>query len=84
MAVHQTAHFCNNPMKSHEKAIKRLGQYSSNTRKEGIVYSPNTSKGLEYYVDTNFAEGWQEAKADDAENFMSRTGMVVHQNGNRD
>ena len=27
MAVHQTARFCNNPMLSHEKAIKRLGRY---------------------------------------------------------
>ena len=33
MAVHQTARFCNNPMISHEKAIKRLGRYLSHTRK---------------------------------------------------
>ena len=68
MAVHQTAHFCNNPMQSHEKAIKRLGRYSSNTRKEGIVYSPNTSKGLECYVDADFAGRSKEANADDADN----------------
>ena len=37
MSVHQTARFCNNPMISHEKAIKRLGRYLSHTRKEGIV-----------------------------------------------
>ena len=84
MAVHQTAHFCNNPMQSHEKAIKRLGRYSSNTRKEGIVYSPNTSKGLECDVDADFAGGWKEADADDVDNVTSRTGMVMHQNGNRD
>ena len=47
MAVHQTARFCNNPMISHEKAIKRLGRYLSHTRKEGIVYNPETSKCLE-------------------------------------
>ena len=58
MAVHQTAHFCNNPMLSHEKAIKRLGQYLSHTRKEGIVYNPDTSKVLECYVDADFAGGW--------------------------
>ena len=77
MAVHQTARFCNNQMLSHQKAIKRLGRYLSNTKKEGIVYSTNTSKGLECYVDTDFAGGWKEANIDDAENVMSRTGMVI-------
>ena len=77
MTVHQTARFCNNPMLSHEKAIKRLVQYLSHTRKEGIVYNPDTSKGLECYVDAEFSVGWQEANADDADNIMSRTVMVI-------
>ena len=46
MDVHQTARFWNNPMLLHKKAIERLGRYLSRTRKEGIVYNPNTSKGL--------------------------------------
>ena len=77
MAVHQTARFCNNPMLSHKKANNRLGPYLSHIRKEGIVYSPNTSKGLECYVDTDFAGGWQEENADDAEKVMLRTVMVI-------
>ena len=77
MAVHQTARFCNNQMLSHEKAIKRLGRYLSHTRKEGIFYNPDTSKGLECYADANFAGGWKEANADDAYNVVSRTGMVI-------
>ena len=64
-------------MVSHDNAIRRLGQYLSHTRKEGIVYSPDTSKGLEYYVDADFAVGWQEENADNADNFMLRTGMVI-------
>ena len=70
MAVHQTDRFYNNPMLSHKKAIKRLGPYLSHTRKEGIVYNPDTSKGLECYVDADFAGGWQEAKADNTDNVM--------------
>ena len=58
MPVYQTDRFCNNPMLSREKVIKRLGQYLSYTRKEGIVYNTNTSKGLEFYVDADFAGGW--------------------------
>ena len=59
------------------EAIKRLGRYLPHTRKEGIVYSPDTSKGLEFYEDKDFAGGWQEAKVDDADNVMSRTRMVI-------
>ena len=77
MAVHQTARFCNNLILLHEKAIKRLGRYFSRTRKEGIVYNPDTLKGLEFYVDANFALEWQESNADDSDNVMSQTGMVI-------
>ena len=64
MAVHQTARFCNNPMLSHEKAIKRLGRYLSNTRKEGIVYNPDKTKSLECYVDADFAGGMDQKDLD--------------------
>ena len=77
MAMHQTAYFCNKPMLSHNKAIKRLGQYLSRTRKEGIVYNPDTLKDLEFYVDADFVRGWQELNADDADKVMSRTVMVI-------
>ena len=77
MAVHQNACFYSNSMILHEKAIKRLGRYLSHTRKEVIVHNPDTSKGLECYVDANFAGGWQESSADDTDNVMSRTGMVI-------
>ena len=33
MAVHKTSPFWNNPMSSHEKAIKRLGIYFFHTKK---------------------------------------------------
>ena len=77
MSVHQTARFCNDPKLSHEKAIKRLGRYLMHTRKEGIVYNPDISKGLECYVDADFAGGYSPETADDADNLLSRTGMVI-------
>ena len=77
MSVHQTARFCNDPKLSHEKAIKRLGRYLMHTRKEGIVYNPDISKGLECYVDADFAGGYSPETADDAANLLSRTGMVI-------
>ena len=77
MAVHQTARFCNDPKLCHEKAIMRLGRYLLHTSDRGIVYQPDTSKGLECYVDADFAGGWSNADTDDAENVMSRTGYVI-------
>ena len=32
---------------------------------------------MEFYADAEFVGGWQEANADDADNLMSRTGMVI-------
>ena len=77
MGVHQTARFSNNPMLSHEKAPKRLGRYILLTKRDGIIYNPDTQKGLEYYVDADFAGGWQQADSSDAENVMSQNGMVI-------
>ena len=77
MAVHQTARFINSPMLSPEKSIKRLGQYLYHTNKEGIIYNPDTSKVLDFYVDGDFAGRWQQADANDSDNVISRTGMVI-------
>eukprot|EP00957_Ditylum_brightwellii_P172117 13103793-Ditylum_brightwellii.AAC.1 len=77
MSVYQTARFCSDPKLTHEKAIKRLRRYLMHTRKEGIVYNPDISKGLEYYVDADFAGGYSPEIANDADNLLSRTGMVI-------
>jgi hypothetical protein len=76
-AVHQIAQFSNEPMLCHEKAIMRLGCYLLDTRKCGIIYKPDCSKGLECYVDADFAGGWTQADASNAENVLSRTGYVI-------
>ena len=55
MALHQTAHFYNQPMLSHKKAIICIGQYLLDTRSHGIVYKPDTTKRLECYVNADFA-----------------------------
>jgi hypothetical protein len=35
-----------NNMLSHEKSIMRIGHYLLDTRKQGIIYKPDKSKGL--------------------------------------
>jgi len=58
IAVHQCARFSIQPMLSHEKAVKQMGSYLFGTQDRGIMYQPDTKKGLECYVDTDFAGGW--------------------------
>ena len=77
MAIHQSARFCNQPMLTHNKAIKRLGSYLCHTTYEGIVYNPDIWKGLECYVDADFAGGWQQADSNEADSVLSRTGMLI-------
>ncbi|KAL7532682.1 hypothetical protein ACHAWF_004210 [Thalassiosira exigua] len=77
MVIHQTARFCNNPKLHHEQAINRLGRYLLHTTDRGIIYNPGKSVGLECYIDADFAGGWLQADADDAENVMSRTSFII-------
>ncbi len=46
----------------------RLGRYLLDTRKRGMIYKPDCSKGLECYT---------QADASNAENVLSRTGYVI-------
>jgi len=77
MAVHQTARFSVNPMRSHELAINRIGRYLVDNPDRGMVYNVDKTKGLEVYVDADFAGGWSAADANNADNVLSRTGFVI-------
>ena len=77
MAVHQTARFSNDPKLCHEQAITRIGRYLRHSRDRGVIFKPDKSKGLECYVDADFAGGWNPMNPNDASNLMSRTGFVI-------
>jgi hypothetical protein len=77
MVVHQCARFSTNPMRSHEQAVMRIGRYLLSTRKKGMIYKPDSTKGIEVYVDADFAEGWDPADSMNADNIYSRTGYVI-------
>jgi hypothetical protein len=77
MAVHQTARFSVNPMRSHELAIMHIGHYLCNNCERGVTYKIDRSKGVEVYVDAGFAGGWSSADADNADNVLSRNGFVI-------
>ena len=58
MAVHQCACFNANPMLCHEKSVKYIARYLLSSQDQGIHCKPYITRGLECYVDTDFAGGW--------------------------
>ncbi len=41
MATHQCARFSVSPMRSHEQAVIRIGQYLLSTKEKGMIYKPD-------------------------------------------
>ena len=58
MAVHQCARFCVDPKITHERAIMRIGKYLLGSKDRGVKFSLDSSRGLECYVDADFAGSW--------------------------
>jgi hypothetical protein len=77
MAMHQTAHYSNQPMLSHKNLVMCIGHYLLDMRKQGIIYKPDKSKELECYINADFAGGWLQADAENSENVLSCTGYVL-------
>ena len=77
MAVHQCARFSNDPKLAHERAVLKIGKYLLATKDRGIKFKPDSSKGIECFVDADFAGAWDKADADNPENVLSRTGFII-------
>ena len=70
MATHQCARFCSNPKLSHERAVKRIARYLLDSSDKGITFLPDVSKGLDYFVDADFAGGWKDGDHDSPESVL--------------
>ena len=81
MAVHQCARFCVDPKITHERAVMRIGKYLLGTRDRGLRFTPDPSRGVECFVDADFAGSWDKADAMNPENVLSRTGYVIYYYG---
>jgi hypothetical protein len=71
MAVHQCAQFSTNPMHLHEQAVICIGHYLLSMQDKGMVYKPDSTKGIEVYVDADFSGGWDPGDAMNADNVNS-------------
>ena len=57
-ATHMCACFVSQPKMKHGQAVRWLGWYLKGTRDKGTILKPDKSKGLEVYVDADFARNW--------------------------
>ena len=76
-AVHQCARFSSCPNRSHEESVKRIGGYLKRTKDKGIIYAFDPIKGIEVFVDADFAGCWTLVDSNDVRYALSRTGYVI-------
>ena len=77
MAVHQAAKFSNNLKASYDTAVKRIGKCLLGSEDKGLTHEPDVEKGLEVFVDADFAGGFEKSTAEDPASVHSRTGFVI-------
>jgi hypothetical protein len=74
MAVQQCARFCNDPKQEHEEAVKRICRYLMKTKDKGLTLRPDKTRGLECFVDADWAGSWRNRSCNDPLSVHSRTG----------
>ena len=76
-AVHQCARFCENPKLSHEQAIKRICRYLRATKDDGLIFTPDMTRGFECFADADWAGNWNKEHNHDDSCVKSRTGYLI-------
>ena len=57
-SVHQCDRLAANVILSHEQVIKRICRYLWGTFGQGLMSSPDMSRGIECFVDADFVGNW--------------------------
>jgi hypothetical protein len=77
-ATHQVAKYSSNPRQSHGEAILYLVHYLKKTRDIGIKFTPDPTKGFEYYCDSDFSGLWNKEFAPvDPSTAKSQSGWII-------
>eukprot|EP00980_Cylindrotheca_fusiformis_P023216 scaffold10228_cov101-Cylindrotheca_fusiformis.AAC.1 len=61
----------------HEKAVKRIVRYLKKTKDQGLIMEIDKSKGIECFVDADFAGGYRKEDTTNPRDCLSRTGFIV-------
>ena len=62
---HQCARFSTDPRKEHGQALRWLGKYLKDNINEGTTLQPEKGRGLEVWVDADFASNWNRSESED-------------------
>jgi hypothetical protein len=80
--THQCARFVDQPRKEHADALRWLARYLKGTRDKGMIYHPDLTKGIEVFVDADFAGNWnKDEAAEDRDTARSRHGYIIRYAG---
>ena len=58
--VHQCLRFRDNTNIPHNHAVKRVLKYLKGTATQELIIKPYLEKGIECYIDEDFAVGWNQ------------------------
>jgi len=61
----------------HSKAVRQIVRYLLGTDNKGVLLKPDTRKGLEVYVDSDFAGAWDKADTENRDTAKSRHGYFI-------
>ena len=61
----------------HKKAVVQIAKYLKTHKDEGLVFKPDPSKGLECYIDADFAGNWLIMETDGCASVLSCTGFYI-------
>jgi hypothetical protein len=76
-ATHQCARFSSCPKKEHGEAVRWLARYLKGTRDKGTILRPDPTRGLEVFVDADFAGNWNKEEYEDRDTARSRHGYII-------
>jgi hypothetical protein len=75
--VHQCARFSQNPKAEHGEAVRWIVKYLMGTRDKGVILKPDGGRGLEVFVDADFAGNWDPEEYEDRDTARSRHGYII-------
>ena len=59
-------------MHSHEQAVICIGRYLLSTKEKGMIFCPDSMRGIEVFVHADFSGGWDPDDASNVDNVYSR------------
>ena len=80
-STHQCARFVEQPKDEHGEAIRQIVRYLIGSKDKGITIEPDLSKGLEVYVDSDFADNWDRNDSSNKDTTRTRHGYYISYNG---